>query len=213
MRVDGVWSNRANLRFCLNECGVVRCDLYLVAACFRRAVLSVVRHCLKLQRDGIRSFKPDVCVGSSWGGAMLIYSILCRYWSGPTLLLAPAHYKVHRYTRGFSMDERFDERRIENELSLAKLAPFPLASIHGTADTTVPPSHSKRLLGRLPYAEVELVSDDHRLMSFLTTGDNFRSRIDRLHARGLQAQSALAAAAIAAGAGQSASPAPELTLS
>lgn len=38
----------------------------------------------------IELVKPDVCIGSSWGGAVLLRCMSDGAWSGPSVLLAPA---------------------------------------------------------------------------------------------------------------------------
>ena len=38
----------------------------------------------------LRREKPDVVVGSSWGGAVALKCIEQGYWAGPAVLLAPA---------------------------------------------------------------------------------------------------------------------------
>jgi hypothetical protein len=37
------------------------------------------------------TFQPDIVVGSSWGGAVALELVAKGSWTGPTLLLAPAH--------------------------------------------------------------------------------------------------------------------------
>jgi hypothetical protein len=114
-------------------------------SCLRRAVRSVVDQCLTLQYNALRTFEPDVCVGSSWGGALLIYAILRNRWKGPTLLLAPAHYKVHRYTVYDDLPRDLSFQA--GPTSSVSVRPFPLHIIHGSSDEKVPLTHSKRLFG------------------------------------------------------------------
>ena len=51
-----------------------------------------------VQSKAIQSFSPEVIVGSSWGGAVAVELIRRGIWRGPTLLLAPAYYKVYVFS-------------------------------------------------------------------------------------------------------------------
>ena len=43
--------------------------------------------CVETQRAALESFRPDVLVGSSFGGAVAVALLQRGLWSGPTLLL------------------------------------------------------------------------------------------------------------------------------
>lgn len=58
-----------------------------------------IRGCLEKQRAAILSFKPDVVVGSSWGGGIATYLMMEGAWCGPTVLLAPAGGIIARKAR------------------------------------------------------------------------------------------------------------------
>lgn len=49
-----------------------------------------------IQREALRAFAPDVAVGSSWGGAVLLALREAGEWTGPLVLIAPAHYMIRR---------------------------------------------------------------------------------------------------------------------
>jgi len=49
-----------------------------------------MRRCVALMEVALRREKPDVVVGSSWGGAVALKCIEQGYWAGPAVLLAPA---------------------------------------------------------------------------------------------------------------------------
>jgi alpha/beta superfamily hydrolase len=49
--------------------------------------------CVAVQADALRSFRPDVLVGSSFGGAVAVELLRRELWRGPTLLLAQAAVK------------------------------------------------------------------------------------------------------------------------
>lgn len=46
--------------------------------------------CVTLQAKSLTSFRPDVLVGSSFGGAVAVALLQLGLWCGPTLLLAQA---------------------------------------------------------------------------------------------------------------------------
>jgi len=181
----------------------------LVLYLLRRGLRRVVNDCLDLQLAAIRQFQPDVCVGSSWGGAMLCFAIVRGYWRGPSLLLAPAQTKVNRYA-GFSEFPPYfripatatsaPAAATVATVALAATAAAagaaavsadsiaasssshshsPLPVIHGLNDTTIPLHDSEAVFGNWPNATLETVNDDHRLHTFLTAA-LYKNRIERL---------------------------------
>jgi hypothetical protein len=54
--------------------------------------------CIEAQAAALAAFRPDVLVGSSFGGAVAVALLNRGIWRGPTLLLAQAafHYDVAR---------------------------------------------------------------------------------------------------------------------
>jgi len=77
----------------------------------------------------IRSFRPHLIIGSSYGGAVLLTLLQHGEWSGPSILLAPALGLLAPYS-----------------LSLPKGLKAPIVLVHGNRDTLVPLAHSKQLL-------------------------------------------------------------------
>ena len=64
--------------------------------------------CLELQREALAAFKPDVIVGSSFGGALCLDLISRGFWRGPAVLLCPAHRNImHRILRDPSREFPF----------------------------------------------------------------------------------------------------------
>ena len=49
--------------------------------------------CVEVQAAALRDFRPDVLVGSSFGGAVAVELLRRGSWRGPTLLLAQAAVK------------------------------------------------------------------------------------------------------------------------
>jgi alpha/beta superfamily hydrolase len=107
--------------------------------------------CVALHAATIASFKPDVLVGSSFGGAVAVVLLQRGVWRGPTLLLAQAarHY------------------------GLAAVLPegVPVWLVHGRGDDVVEIEES-RALARFGTDLVRLmeVDDDHSLHGMVASG-------------------------------------------
>ena len=104
---------------------------------------------VRAQADALSASKPDVVVGSSFGGAVVLALLEKGLWRGPTLLLAPAH-------RHFSVSEKLPEG-------------FPIWIVHGLRDSIIPVEASRVLASTRSDAGVRLieVDDEHRLRSLL----------------------------------------------
>lgn len=115
---------------------------------------------LALQREQLRTHAIDVVVGSSFGGAVALELLARGDWSGPTVLLCPAH-------RLLAARARLTPSELPKELRAKVLV------VHGRADETVPLEHSRALVdGRSDVTMVE-VDDDHRLTAN-STPERFR---------------------------------------
>lgn len=118
-----------------------------------RVMRRVWRRSVELQTGVLGAHGIDVVVGSSFGGAVALELLLHGAWSGPTLLLCPAHQLVA--LRAW----------LPAPPSLAAL-PAAVSSqvvvVHGRADQTVPVTHSEALVSD-SHAQLVLVEDDHRL--------------------------------------------------
>jgi len=112
--------------------------------------------CVALQAEEAKRFRPDVLVGSSFGGAVAVALLQRGLWRGPTLLLAQA------------------ARSQGLELWLPEDATVWIA--HGTRDELVPVEESRALAltgspGRVRLLEVD---DDHPLHASVAAGDLLR---------------------------------------
>jgi predicted esterase len=108
--------------------------------------------CVGVQAAALRELRPDVLIGSSFGGAVAVALLQRGSWRGPTLLLAPAafHYPVER-----SLPEG-----------------IRVWLVHGTRDDVVAIEDSRQLArtgtpGLVRLIEVE---DDHPLSSTVESG-------------------------------------------
>jgi pimeloyl-ACP methyl ester carboxylesterase len=108
--------------------------------------------CVRIHADALKAQIPDVVVGSSFGGAVAVALLQRGFWSGPTLLLAPAvgHYGV------------------QPQLPEAAAAII----VHGSRDEVLPIEKSRLLAASGTPERVELVEvdDTHRLASLLEDG-------------------------------------------
>lgn len=100
--------------------------------------------CLETQRAAIAAHEPQVVVGSSFGGAVVVELLRRGEWRGPTLLLAQAALRVD------------SEARLPADL--------PVLLVHGLADEVVPVEQSRALAATSPLARLIETEDEHRLL-------------------------------------------------
>lgn len=113
---------------------------------------------LKLQEDQIREFKPDIVIGSSYGGAIAVTMLQKGTWTGPTLLLAQAFTIIHK--------SEPDKWWLPENV--------PIILIHGTQDDIVPIEGSQMLAmtGTKNLVQLIEVDDNHRLEQSLAMLEN-----------------------------------------
>ncbi|RMG06282.1 MAG: hypothetical protein D6731_26095 [Planctomycetota bacterium] len=114
--------------------------------------------CLAVQREAIASFRPEVVVGSSFGGAVLLALMHAGDWRGPALFLAQA---------AVALDP--DARLPRGAAALL---------VHGLHDEVIPVEHSRRLAATGEPARTRLVEvdDGHRLLG-LVERDELADRV------------------------------------
>ena len=107
-----------------------------------------------MQKKVIKEFKPDIVIGSSWGGAVAVECILNKDWNGPTILLAPASHLVNK-------------NLIHPRKSISIPSNVPCYIFHGTNDTTVPVSDSKELVRNSENTKLFILQNEtHNLIAF-----------------------------------------------
>jgi len=112
--------------------------------------------CVTVQSAAAREFEPDVLVGSSFGGGVVLAMLQRGLWAGPTLLLAQAGVL----------------RGLPAELP----AGVPITIVHGTRDAVVDPRGSRQLAeaGQPGLVRLIWVDDDHPLTASLADGSILR---------------------------------------
>lgn len=108
----------------------------------RRGLRKAVNNSIEIQRQAIEAFKPDVVVGSSWGGGMALLCSHMHIWRGPVVALAPAITPFIKY------------RALDNITSiddLTRTITNALVVVHGSNDTTIAPIDSERLISSLAH--------------------------------------------------------------
>ena len=105
--------------------------------------------CVRQQATVLAEFRPDVVVGSSFGGAVLLALVRAGAWWGPTVLLAPA--AAH-----FGVPGALPEG-------------IPVTIVHGVADDVVDIASSRALgkTGSPDLVKLLEVDDGHRLQSLI----------------------------------------------
>lgn len=108
--------------------------------------------CVRQIAREVASFRPDVLVGSSFGGAVAVALLQRGDWRGPTLLLAPA-------PAAFGVPPRLPDGAT-------------VWIVHGSRDEVVPIAGSLALAGSGSPERVRLleVRDDHRLSATVESG-------------------------------------------
>ena len=124
-----------------------------------KATYSMMEFSLEKTEKAVRSFRPDVIVGSSFGGAVAVFALLSHFYTGPTVLLCPAHAEVNRrmafHWKGSHVLP--DDARI--------------VIAHGTKDKTVSIEDSRQLSASDERVRLhEIKGDFHRLRSLIGQG-------------------------------------------
>ena len=108
--------------------------------------------CVQLHADTLAAFRPDVLVGSSFGGGVAVALLQRGLWRGPTLLLAQAALKQ-------GLDAYLPEG-------------VHVWLVHGTRDNVVSIEDSRLLArsGTPAYVRLIEVDDDHSLQGTVRSG-------------------------------------------
>lgn len=133
-----------------------------------RAALTrrMLQRSVAVQQQALAAHQIDIVVGSSFGGAVGLALLQRGLWSGPTVLLCPAHQLVA---------QRALMPVPAGLTALPTLITAHVVVVHGRQDDIVPVAHSQQLVAGSSSTLV-LVDDDHRLTA-TATETNFKTWI------------------------------------
>ena len=108
--------------------------------------------CVELQAATLREFRPDVLVGSSFGGAVVVELLRRGEWKGPTLLLAQAALRCN------------PQARLPDGV--------PVILVHGLRDELIDVEDSRQLAstGSADVVRLVEVDDEHDLRGLCESG-------------------------------------------
>jgi predicted esterase len=120
--------------------------------------------CVQVHAQTLQDFRPDVLIGSSFGGAVVVELLARGLWKGPTLLLAQA--ALH-----YDPAARLPEA-------------VPVTLVHARQDDVVDIEQSRKLARTGSPGLVELIErdDDHALTRLVESGE-LVSLVERVAAR------------------------------
>jgi hypothetical protein len=124
-----------------------------------KALANSFAACVEIQRAALLEDQPDIVVGSSWGGAVVVELMRQGVWNGKTVLLAPAVHRVCMKTK------QGDSREIARQLRGKRIIIF-----HDPTDDVVPFADSEVLAAE---GQLELRAVDgggHRLLGICKDG-------------------------------------------
>jgi hypothetical protein len=116
--------------------------------------------CVAMVKNNITEFQPDLIIGSSFGGGVLLQLIRDGFWKKPSIFLAQAG--------------------VMYGVSSSLPANLPAILIHGKQDDIVSMQDSVTLANRHNQAELFLIHDGHRLQSILDETELLKFSIERL---------------------------------
>eukprot|EP01084_Bolivina_argentea_P275537 469931_1 len=113
-----------------------------------KAWQSSMNACIEIQKTAIIQYKPDLLIGSSWGGAVTVEIIKREIWNGPCILLCPSYYKHYQRMYGIQKSDEYKQNILENAFCLnlkENKNNKKYLIVHGQRDKCVPLRHSTLL--------------------------------------------------------------------
>lgn len=124
-----------------------------------RALANSFAACVEIQKQAIAQENPDIVLGSSWGGAVVVELMRQGIWKGPTILLAPAVHRVCTKTG------QGNSREISRQLRGNRVIIF-----HDPTDDVVPFVDSEVLASEGQFELRSVDGGGHRLMGICHDG-------------------------------------------
>ena len=137
------------------------------------ALQQSMEQCVDVQRGAINKYKPDLLIGSSWGGGVAMELLTRELWIGPTILLCPYYVGYRKYVHfkqsNMSLDEFY-----ENVLELKLKNDKKHLIVHGSIDEVISIDDSKMIQEINPNSfDLKVIPNDNHRLSGLTTANNF----------------------------------------
>ncbi len=146
-----------------------------------RAIEEALEVCVVIQRDAIAASRPDLVVGSSFGGAVLELLLARWHWTGPSLLLCPA-LRMARRRAGDDTGSWSTINVKDVEARIGALSPEVRAQVlvvHGDADTVVPLEDSQSLCAAAGL-ELEVIPGGSHVLACIAETGQLRALIEQL---------------------------------
>ena len=102
-------------------------------------------HCYEIAKNALLEYQPDIVIGSSYGGGVLLKLVHEGLWTGPSLFLAGAGVR-------YGITQKIPPQ-------------LPVLLIHGTQDKIIPVEDSRILAASSDKALLIEINDDHSLAS------------------------------------------------
>ena len=133
-----------------------------------KAMLDALDACVQIQRAALD--KPDVLVGSSWGGLVTCVMLAEGLWRGPTVLLCPATRVMERRLPGLRTGPRSADVLVQAIADLPQSVRDQICIVHGTADDVVPIEDSRMLSAQAGLRLEEVTGGSHGLSGLVPDG-------------------------------------------
>jgi hypothetical protein len=113
---------------------------------------------IKIAEDEIKKHNPEIIIGSSWGGGIIINLIKKGIWKGNSLIIAPAYYSINKVIYGNNINSNnIDEcnKIFDFNFSKIKINDFDknakIIVYHSKEDKVICFKESERLCERINF--------------------------------------------------------------
>ncbi|KAL4441736.1 hypothetical protein ABPG74_008733 [Tetrahymena malaccensis] len=143
-----------------------------------RAVEDSLKGCLAIQEAELKINKPDIILGSSWGGAIGLLLVSEGIWDGPIVLCCPA-LKHLLDTVGQTPNFKWNE--IVEKINKRNMGKNILI-IHGTSDKIVPYENSVDCVKQIKDCQlITIENGNHGLTKFILKTDKLKNIINNFY--------------------------------
>ena len=145
---------------------------YLRDVMLRPALRASLEQCVEIQQRAIAEYRPDVVVGSSWGGAVATELLKRGVWRGPTVLLAPAWYDVQKLLHADTASKSLDTFHKKHLWLALGAQDKKYLIVHGDDDQVISVKHSRLFheFNRYAFDLKVIPNAEHRLRDITASG-------------------------------------------